>query len=93
MFLDPGIADDIPVHHRYQDAHADLRVVRETDYVRRLRTISRRPARSQEVAPEVKLTFVRDFVAATGGDPLFENALTAIIPLFIHKDARNPASE
>ncbi len=60
--------------------------------MQRLKPISRRPALGQDVAPEVKLTFVRDFVAATGGDQVFEDALTAIIPLYINKDARNPVS-
>lgn len=61
--------------------------------MKRLRSISRCPAPSQHVAPEVKLTFVRDLVAATGGEQVIEDALTVVIPLFINKDARNPASE
>lgn len=61
--------------------------------MKRVRPITRCPAPGRHVAPEVKLTFVRDFVAATGGDQGFEDALTAVIPLFVNKDARNPVSE
>lgn len=61
--------------------------------MRRLRCISRSPGRAQDVAPEVKLTFIRDFVAATGTNPVLEAGLDAVIPLFVNKDPRNPAPE
>ena len=59
----------------------------------RIRPLSRCPDRAQDIAPEVKLTFIRDFIAATGGNSNIEGALTAIIPLFINKDPSNPAPE
>lgn len=61
--------------------------------MRRIRLISRHPMRGQDVAPEVKLTFIRDFIAATGGSTAAEGVLTAIIPLFVNKDPSNPVSE
>lgn len=61
--------------------------------MKRLRPISRSPLCAQNIAPEVKLTFIRDFIAATGGDALLEDGLTAVIPLFVNKDPSNPESE
>ncbi|MDP2326288.1 MAG: hypothetical protein Q8N51_19980 [Gammaproteobacteria bacterium] len=59
----------------------------------RLRPLSRCPARAQDIAPEVKLTFLRDFLDATGGNTAVTDGLTAIIPLFVNKDPSNPAPE
>ena len=59
----------------------------------RLNPISRCPAPGQDVAPEVKLTFIRDFLAATGDNPALEDGITALIPLFINKNPSNPAPE
>lgn len=59
----------------------------------RLRLLSRAPAAGRDVAPEVKLAFVRDFVGATGDNPGAVAVLEALIPLFINKDPRNPAPE
>lgn len=61
--------------------------------MRRLALISRRPFQAQDVAPEVKLTALRDLVAAAGAWPALEDGLTAIIPLFVNKDPSNPAPE
>lgn len=61
--------------------------------MKRLQPVSRCPARGQDIAPEVKLTFVRDFIAATGGNAAVENGLTAIIPLFVNKDPSNPVAQ
>lgn len=58
---------------------------------RRIRPLSRRPLAGQNIAPEVKLTFVRDVVGATVDNPALEGVLDAVIPLFINKDPRNPA--
>ena len=57
----------------------------------RIRLLSRRPLVGQSIAPEVKLTFIRDFVGATGDNPAFEGIMDAIIPLFINKSPSNPA--
>ena len=59
--------------------------------VHRIRFLTRCPLAGQSIAPEVKLTFIRDFVGATGDNPQFEGVLDAIIPLFINKDPSNPA--
>jgi hypothetical protein len=59
---------------------------------RRLRFISRAPRRAQELAPEVKLTFLRDLLAIGEEAPALVDALTVTIPLFVNKDPRNPAS-
>ena len=58
----------------------------------RLLSISKRPAVAQDVAPEVKLTILRDIldVTASIGHPVF--ILDIIIPLFINKDPSNPAA-
>lgn len=58
-----------------------------------IRLLTRRPQAGRDIAPEVKLTFIRDFVGATGDNPVFEDAINAIIPLFINKDPSNPAPE
>lgn len=58
----------------------------------RLRCISRVPHRAQELAPEVKLTFLRDLLAIGEEAPALVDALTVTIPLFVNKDPRNPAS-
>lgn len=55
--------------------------------------MSRCPAHAQHIAPEVKLTFIRDFLAATGGAAVFEDGLNAIIPIFVNKDPSNPVTE
>lgn len=59
---------------------------------RRLRCLSRVPERAQEVAPEVKLTFLRDLLAIGGESATLVDALTVTIPLFVNKDPQNPAS-
>lgn len=59
----------------------------------RIRPITRPPAVAQNIAPEVKLTFIRDFVGATGDNPEFVGILDVLIPLFINKDPGNPAPE
>lgn len=59
--------------------------------VHRIRLLTRRPLAGQDIAPEVKLAFVRDIVGATGDSPEFEGIMNAIIPLFINKDPSNPA--
>ena len=56
-----------------------------------IRLLTRRPLASQDIAPEVKLTFVRDLVGAIDENPQYGGVLDAIIPLFINKDPRNPA--
>ncbi|MCF6285642.1 MAG: hypothetical protein L3K26_10680 [Candidatus Hydrogenedentes bacterium] len=61
--------------------------------MKRLRTLTRVPEKAQDVAPEVKLTFIRDFVVATGEVTLFDEILTATIPLFINKDPSNPVPQ
>jgi hypothetical protein len=61
--------------------------------VQRIRLLTRRPLAGQNIAPEVKLAFIRDFLGATGDNPEFEGIVNAIIPLFINKDPSNPASE
>lgn len=61
--------------------------------MKRLHPISRLPARGQDIAPEVKLTLLRDLVAATGGNAVLEDGLTAVIPLFVNKDPSNPVGE
>ena len=61
--------------------------------MKRLRALTRVPVSAQDVAPEVKLTFVRDFVVATGENTVFDELLTATIPLFVNKDPSNPASQ
>ncbi len=58
-----------------------------------IRLLTRCPLAGQDIAPEVKLTFIRDFVGATGDNPEFEGIIDAIIPLFINKDPSNPAPE
>jgi hypothetical protein len=58
-----------------------------------IRLLTRCPLAGQDIAPEVKLAFLRDFVAATGDNPEFENIINAIIPLFIDKDPSNPAPD
>jgi len=58
-----------------------------------IRLLTRRPLVGQNIAPEVKLAFIRDFVSATGDNPEFEGVIDAIIPLFINKDPSNPAPE
>ncbi len=58
-----------------------------------IRLLTRRPLAGEDIAPEVKLTFIRDFVSATGDNPEFEDAINSIIPLFINKDPSNPAPE
>lgn len=58
-----------------------------------IRLLTRRPLAGQDIAPEVKLAFIRDFVGATGDNPEFEGIMDAIIPLFINKEPRNPAPE
>ncbi len=58
-----------------------------------IRLLTRCPLAGQDIAPEVKLAFIRDFVAATGDNPEFENIINAIIPLFIDKDPSNPAPD
>jgi hypothetical protein len=57
-----------------------------------IRTLTRVPARAQDVAPEVKLTFIRDFIVAAGDETPLADVLTATIPLFINKDPSNPAA-
>ena len=59
----------------------------------RIRLLTKCPLPGEDIAPEVKLTFVRDFVDATGDNPVFVGALDAMIPLFINKDPSNPAPE
>ncbi len=59
---------------------------------RRLRCISRVPECAQDLAPEVKLTFLRDLLAVGGGSDVWVDALTVTIPLFVNKDPQNPAS-
>lgn len=59
----------------------------------RIRLLTRCPLAGKDIAPEVKLTFIRDFVGATGDNPVFVGALDAIIPLFINKDPSNPVPE
>ncbi len=59
--------------------------------MKRLRTLTRLPVLAQNVAPEVKLTFVRDFVVATGENTVLDELLTATIPLFVNKAPSNPA--
>lgn len=61
--------------------------------VNRIRLLTRRPLVGQDIAPEVKLTFVRDLVGAMDENPEYVGVLDAIIPLFINKDPRNPAPE
>lgn len=61
--------------------------------MQRIRLLTRRPLAGQNIAPEVKLAFIRDFLGATGDNPEFEGIVNAIIPLFINKDPSNPASE
>ncbi len=58
-----------------------------------IRLLTRCPLAGQDIAPEVKLAFIRDFVGATGDNPEFEGIIDAIIPLFINKDPSNPAAE
>lgn len=57
-----------------------------------LRCISRVPYRAQELAPEVKLTFLRDLLATGEEAPALVDALTVTIPLFVNKDPRNPVA-
>ena len=59
----------------------------------RIHLLTRCPQAGKDIAPEVKLTFIRDFVGATGDNPEFVGALNAMIPLFINKDPSNPVPE
>ena len=59
---------------------------------RRLRCLSRAPECAQELAPEVKLTFLRDLLAIGGESATLVDGLTVSIPLFVNKDPQNPAS-
>jgi hypothetical protein len=56
-----------------------------------IRTLSRTPDRAQDVAPEVKLTLIRDVADSTGEHGALSDLLTAIIPVFVNKDPSNPA--
>jgi len=47
--------------------------------MRHLRMVSRAPEQAQSVSPEVKLTFIRDFIEI-------------VIPLVTNKDPQNPSS-
>lgn len=58
----------------------------------RLRSLTRAPEMAQDVAPEVKLTFVRDFLSATGENGVAVDVLSAVIPIFVNKDPSNPAT-
>lgn len=59
----------------------------------RVKPLTRMPERAQDIAPEVKLTFLRNVVDATGDGGMLGDVLTAAIPLFVNKDPRNPAPE
>tara|TARA_R110001592_G_scaffold169516_4_gene406079 strand:+ start:1636 stop:1842 length:207 start_codon:yes stop_codon:yes gene_type:complete len=57
-----------------------------------VRMISRIPERAQSLAPEVKLTFLRELLVASGDTSALRGFLTVTIPLFVNKDPSNPAS-
>lgn len=59
----------------------------------RLRLLTRAPEKAQDVAPEVKLAFLRDVVDATGESAVLAGVLSAAIPLFINKDPRNSVAD
>ena len=59
----------------------------------RIRTLTRVPSYAQDVAPEVKLTFLRDVLDASGESAELVQLLTVSIPLFVNKDASNSAPE
>jgi len=59
--------------------------------VKRLVLLSRRPVRAEDVAPEVKLAFLRDLVDVTTGDTVIRDAISVTIPLFVNKSPNNPA--
>ena len=59
----------------------------------RLRTLTRVPETAQDIAPEVKLTFIRNLIVATGEDTPLDEILAATIPFFVNKDPSNPAPQ
>ncbi|MBI2426168.1 MAG: hypothetical protein HYV27_25315 [Candidatus Hydrogenedentes bacterium] len=58
----------------------------------RLLSISKRPAVAQDVAPDVKLTILRDILELQGSNGEAVSLLDIIIPLFVNKNPSNPAA-
>jgi hypothetical protein len=63
--------------------------------MQRLRLITKPPHAADSIAPEVKLTFLRDILDAAIDDDVIEGTfyrdfVNVAIPLFINKDPSNP---
>lgn len=58
----------------------------------RLSSITRRPSVAQDVAPEVKLTLLRDVLGVSGNNQDAVSLLDVLIPIFVNKDPENPVT-